>query len=152
MREFVCLQFDLDMLNVSYDIDIIDISRYLQGFKVFLHARFPWYLAVVLYLTSRKIAGWAMSNRLKAPLFKEALSMANWRRKPEKVLIHHSDRGSQYAGSEYQKLLEQYSMICSMRRKGDCWIMPWWKVYFTPLKPNGSLISIIEPGTMPGVT
>ena len=58
------------------------------------------YLAVVLDLYSRKIVGWAMSNRLTAPLVKEALSMAYWRRKPEKGLIHHSDRGSQYAGNE----------------------------------------------------
>jgi transposase InsO family protein len=79
------------------------------------------YLAVVLDLYSRKIVGWAMSNRLKASLLKEALSMAYWRRKPEKGLIHQSDRRSQYAGSEYQKLLERYRMICSMSRKDDCW-------------------------------
>ncbi|MBW1752932.1 MAG: IS3 family transposase [Deltaproteobacteria bacterium] len=79
------------------------------------------YLAVVLDLHSRKIVGWAMSNRLTAPLVKDALSMAYWRRKPEKGLIHHSDRGSQYAGNEYQKMLEQYGMVCSMSRKGDCW-------------------------------
>jgi transposase InsO family protein len=79
------------------------------------------YLAVVLDLYSRKIVGWAMSNRLTAPLVKEALSMAYWRRKPEKGLIHHSDRGSQYAENKYQKMLEQYGMICSMSRKGDCW-------------------------------
>jgi transposase InsO family protein len=54
------------------------------------------YLAVVQDLSSHKIVGWAMSNRLKAPLVKEALSMAYWRQKPEKDLIHHSDLGSQY--------------------------------------------------------
>jgi len=69
------------------------------------------YLAVVLDLYSRKIVGWAMSNRLTAPLVKEALSMAYWRRKPEKGLIHHSDRGSQYAGNDYQNLLEQYHSL-----------------------------------------
>jgi len=79
------------------------------------------YLAVVLDLYSRKIVGWAMSNHLTSPLVKEALSMAYWRRKPEKGLIHHSDRGSQYAGDDCQKLLEQYGMVCSMSRKGDCW-------------------------------
>jgi len=79
------------------------------------------YLAVVLDLYSRKIVGWAMSNRMTAPLVKDALSMAYWHRKPGKGLIHHSDRGSQYAGNEYQKLLEQYGMVCSMSRKGDCW-------------------------------
>jgi transposase InsO family protein len=79
------------------------------------------YLAVVIDIFSRKIAGWAMNNHLKASLVKEALLMAYQRRKPEKGLIHHSDRGSQYAGSEYQNFLEQYGMICSMSRKGDCW-------------------------------
>ena len=79
------------------------------------------YLAVVLDLYSRKIVGWAMSNRLTAPLVNEALSMAYWRRKSEKGLIHHSDRGSQYAGNDYQDLLEEYGMVCSMSRKGDCW-------------------------------
>ncbi len=79
------------------------------------------YLAVVIDLYSRKIVGWAMSNHLKAPLVKEALTMAYWRRKPSKGLIHHSDSGSQYAGSKYQELLEKYGMTCSMSRKGDCW-------------------------------
>lgn len=79
------------------------------------------YLAVIIDLFSRKVVGWAMSNRINASLVTEALSMAYWRRKPEKGLIHHSDRGSQYAGSDYQKLLESYAMTCSMSRKGNCW-------------------------------
>lgn len=79
------------------------------------------YLAVVIDLFSRKVVGWAMSNCINATLVTEALSMAYCRRKPEKRLIHHSDRGSQYAGSDYQKLLENYGMTCSMSRKGNCW-------------------------------
>ncbi len=79
------------------------------------------YLAVVIDLYSRKIIGWAMDSRIKASLVTEALLMAYWRRKPGKGLIHHSDRGSQYAGNDYQKLLNAYGMICSMSRKGDCW-------------------------------
>ncbi len=47
--------------------------------------------------------------------------MAYFRRRPSKGLIHHSDRGSQYAAGEYQKMLSQFGMICSMSRKGDCW-------------------------------
>jgi transposase InsO family protein len=58
---------------------------------------------------------------MKASLVTDALLMAYWRRKPGKGLIHHPDRGSQYAGSDYQKLLGIYGMICSMCRKGDCW-------------------------------
>lgn len=57
------------------------------------------YLAVVIDLSSRKVVGWAMNSRMKASLVMEALSMAYWRRKPGKGLIHHSDRGSQYAGA-----------------------------------------------------
>ena len=79
------------------------------------------YLAVVIDLYSRKVVGWAMSSRIKASLVTDALSMAYWRRKPGKGLIHHSDRGSQYAGGDYRQLLGIYGMICSMSRKGDCW-------------------------------
>jgi transposase InsO family protein len=79
------------------------------------------YLAVVIDLYARKVVGWAMSRSMKASLVTDALSMAYWRRKPGRGLIHHSDRGSQYAGSDYQKLLGIYGMICSMSRKGDCW-------------------------------
>ena len=79
------------------------------------------YLAVVIDLYSRKVVGWAMSAHMKATLVTKALSMAYWRRKPGKGLIHHSDRGSQYAGSDYRKHLSLYGMICSMSRKGDCW-------------------------------
>ena len=104
-------QFKVEQPNMVWCADI----TYLWTFQGWL------YLAVVLDLYSRKIVGWSMSNRLTAPLVKEALSMAYWRRKPEKGLIHHSDRGSQYAEKDYQKLLEQYGMVCSMCRKGDCW-------------------------------
>jgi transposase InsO family protein len=79
------------------------------------------YLAVIIDLYSRKVVGWAMNNHMRASLVMEALLMAYWRRKPGKGLIHHSDRGSQYAGNDYQKLLDSYGMICSMSRKGDCW-------------------------------
>ena len=92
------------------------------------------YLAVVIDLYSRKIVGWAMSNRLKASLVKEALSMACWRQKPEKGLIHHSDCGSQYADNEYQKLMKQYGMICSMSRKGNCWDNAVMESFFHSLK------------------
>jgi putative transposase len=54
-------------------------------------------------------------------MYKRFLAMACWRRKPEKGLIHHSDRGSQYAGYEYQNLLAQYGMVCSMSLRGHCW-------------------------------
>lgn len=79
------------------------------------------YLAIVMDLFSRQIVGWAMSKRMKRKLTLDALAMAYWRRKPLSELLHHSDRGSQYACNEYRKRLEQYGMQASMSRKGDCW-------------------------------
>jgi len=79
------------------------------------------YLAVIIDLFSRQIVGWSMDKRMKTQLTLEALSMAYWRRKPPTGLIHHSDRGSQYACDEYRNRLKQYGMIASMSRKGDCW-------------------------------
>jgi len=79
------------------------------------------YLAIIMDLFSRQIVGWSMDKRMKKQLTLDALAMAYFRRKPAACLIHHSDRGSQYACHEYQKHLKQYRMIPSMSRKGDCW-------------------------------
>ena len=79
------------------------------------------YLAVIMDLFSRQIVGWAMDKRIKKQLTLDALAMAYWRRKPESGLLHHSDRGSQYACHDYRNRLDQYGMIASMSRKGDCW-------------------------------
>ena len=79
------------------------------------------YLAIVMDLFSRQIVGWSMDKRMKKQLTLDALAMAYFRRRPDPGLLHHSDRGSQYACHEYQKQLKQYRMIPSMSRKGDCW-------------------------------
>jgi len=79
------------------------------------------YLAVIMDLFSRQIVGWAMDKRMKVQLAIDALAMAYWRRKPTAGLLHHSDRGSQYACQQYQQLLAHYRMVPSMSRKGDCW-------------------------------
>jgi putative transposase len=80
------------------------------------------YLAVVIDLYSGKVVGWSMGRRLTAILVCEALQMALWRRLPPKgQLIHHSDRGVQYASEAFRKLLESHGIEGSMSRKGDCW-------------------------------
>jgi transposase InsO family protein len=81
-----------------------------------------------------------MSSRMKASLATEALLMAYWRRKLGKGLIHLSDRGSQYAGSDYQKLLNTYGMICSMSRKGDCWDNAVAESFFHSLKTEWTAV------------
>lgn len=78
------------------------------------------YLAVLLDLYSRKVVGWAMSHHVDAALVRAALQMALGRRQPAEGLIHHSDRGSQYACDAYQALLAKHGIHCSMSRKGDC--------------------------------
>jgi len=77
------------------------------------------YLAVELDLYSRQIVGWAMSDRITADLAIEALTMAIKRRNPPDGLIHHSDRGSQYASHAFRQVLAAHSMRASMSRRGD---------------------------------
>ena len=79
------------------------------------------YLAVVIDLFSRKVVGWSMGSRMKAQLVCDALTMAIWQRKPKAGLIHHSDRGSQYASKAFRKLLKAHNINGSMSAKGDCW-------------------------------
>jgi len=87
----------------------------------FIATRQGWlYLAVILELYSRQVIGWAMSDRNDRQLVSSALTMAVWRRGMVKHVIVHSDQGSTYASSDYQKLLNQHSLRCSMSRKGEC--------------------------------
>lgn len=79
------------------------------------------YLAVVMDLFSRRIVGWAMGDRISRHLALRAFDMAVQRRHPPRGLIHHSDRGSQYASGDYQKRLKKNGMTCSMSRKGCCY-------------------------------
>jgi putative transposase len=77
---------------------------------------------VVIDLYSRKVVGWAMGKRLVSTLVIDAMMMALWSRRPAKgKLIHHSDRGVQYASRGFRKLLKDYGIEGSMSRKGDCW-------------------------------
>lgn len=79
------------------------------------------YLAAVMDLYSRKIVGWSLSERMTSKLVIDALQMALWRRKMPMGVIIHSDRGSQYCSREYQKLLANHGLICSMSKRGDCY-------------------------------
>ena len=79
------------------------------------------YLSFVLDLYSRGVVGLAMSERITDDLTQNALNQAIGRRNPQAGLIHHSDRGSQYASGDYQSLLKEHGITPSMSRKGDCW-------------------------------
>ena len=79
------------------------------------------YLAGVIDLCTRRIAGWSMADHMRTDLAADALRMAVARRRPGDGLLHHSDRGVQYASDDYQHLLELHGMEVSMSGKGDCW-------------------------------
>lgn len=79
------------------------------------------YLAGVLDLYSRKIVGWAMSDQINADLVEQALRMALYQRQPSRGLLHHSDRGSQYASRQIRALLDTYQIQISMSESGDCY-------------------------------
>jgi len=88
----------------------------------YIPTREGWlYLAVVIDLFNRGVIGWAMRKDLSRQVVTQALAMALGRRRPAAGLIHHSDRGSQYASGEYRGLLAAHGIICSMSRKGDCY-------------------------------
>lgn len=79
------------------------------------------YLAVILDLFSRRVVGWAMDEHMRQELALSALHMALKQRCPAVGLLHHSDRGSQYASVAYRSALEAAGIVCSMSRRGDCY-------------------------------
>ena len=92
------------------------------------------YLAVILDLFSRRVVGWSLSERLERELVLDALTMGLAQRQPARGLLHHSDRGSQYASHEYQQLLAHHGIRSSMSRKANCWDNAVAESFFASLK------------------
>jgi putative transposase len=92
------------------------------------------YLAVLLDLYSRLVIGWAMGQRLTGELAEQALTMALANRQPRAGLVHHSDRGSQYAATRYQQVLTMHGLTPSMSRRGNCWDNACVESFFGTLK------------------
>jgi len=103
--------FSADMPDTRWCCDITYIPTD-EGFV---------YLAAVIDLYSRRIVGWSMAPHLRATLCTDALEMALLQRRPDPGLLHHSDRGVQYACEDYQDLLDRHGLECSMSRAGDCY-------------------------------
>jgi transposase InsO family protein len=105
------------------------------------------YLAAVMDLYSRRIVGWSMQDHLKTSLTSQALMMAVQARRPYAGLLHHSDRGVQYASEEYQRLLRTHGIVCSMSRTGDCYDNAPAESFFATLKReliNGKRYTTID--------
>ncbi|MCM2563967.1 IS3 family transposase [Lutimaribacter sp. EGI FJ00015] len=101
----------------------------------YIWTREGWlYLAVILDLHSRRVIGWAVSNRMKRDLAIRALKMAIAFRSPPKGCIFHSDRGSQYCSHDYQKILRQHGFRVSMSGKGNCYDNAAVETFFKTIK------------------
>jgi transposase InsO family protein len=101
----------------------------------YIWTREGWmYLAAILDLFSRRVVGWSMDSSIDRTLALDALAMALKTRRPEPGLLHHSDRGVQYASLDYQSQLRDGGIICSMSRKGDCWDNAVAESFFSTLK------------------
>jgi transposase InsO family protein len=97
-------------------------NRAWVGDITYVPTRDGWlYLAILLDLFSRRIVGWAMSDRIDTELALTALHMAAQKRKPAPGLIHHTDRDCRYASDDYRAAVARYGMVPSMSRKADCW-------------------------------
>ena len=101
----------------------------------FIPTREGWlYLAAVEDLYSRRVVGWAMSDRMPSRLVVDALAMAVQQRLPEGGLLAHSDRGSQYASEHYRRVLAKHGIECSMSRRANCWDNAPMESFFASLK------------------
>jgi putative transposase len=92
------------------------------------------YVAAVVDLFSRRVVGWSMSAAMTAQFVTDALMMAIWRRGKPQALLHHSDRGSQYTSEQFQRLMADQGITCSMSRSGNCWDNAVMESFFSSLK------------------
>jgi len=112
-----------NLVNRQFDVaDVGGLNRVWVSDITYVPTRAGWlYLATVLDLASRRVVGWAMRETLELDLALAALRMALGARCPAPGLLHHSDRGVQYASGEFRALLAAHGITQSMSRKGDCW-------------------------------
>ena len=117
-------RFDVAAPNAAWVADI----TYLATCEGWL------YLSTVVDLWSRRVVGWAMSETIDTQLALAALRMAIQTRRPPRGLVHHSDRGTQYAATEYRGELEKHGLVCSMSRRANCWDNAVAESFFSTLK------------------
>jgi putative transposase len=110
-------------------------------------------VAAVVDLFSRRVVGWSMSAAMTAQLVTDALVMAIWRRGKPDALLHHSDRGSQYTSEQFQRLMADHGVVCSMSRSGNVWDNAAMESFFSSLKTERTASKdCTERGTRPRPT
>ncbi len=108
--------------------------RWIADFTYIWTAEGWLYVAAVIDLFSRRVVGWSMSASMTAELVTDALVMAIWRRGKPDALIHHSDRGSQHTSDQFQRLMTEHGVTCSMSRSGNVWDNAAMESFFSSLK------------------
>ena len=108
--------------------------RWIADFTYIWTAEGWLYVAAVVDLFSRRVVGWSMSAAMAAQLVTDALVMAIWRRGKPDALMHHSDRGSQYTSEQFQRLMADHGVVCSMSRSGNVWDNAAMESFFSSLK------------------
>jgi transposase InsO family protein len=122
---------------LNREFNVTSLNRRWAGDITYIPLQNGWlYLATVIDLCSRRVIGWSMSDRMQTTLVSDALKMALSHRgiRSAASLLWHSDRGSQYASYEYQRLLKQHGLRGSMSRKGNCWDNAVSESFFSSLK------------------
>jgi putative transposase len=106
---------------LARQVDVTAPDHVWAGDITYIWTAEGWlYLSGLVDLYSRKVVGWAMNQHMDTTLVQDALQMALGRRAPATGLMHHSDRGSQYASHVYQAMLADHGIVCSMSEKGEC--------------------------------
>ena len=109
-------------------------QKWIADFTYLWTAEGWLYVAAVIDLFSRRVVGWSMSAAMTAQLVTDALLMAVWRRGRPDALLHHSDQGSQYTSEQFQRLMADHGIVCSMSRSGNVWDNAAMESFFSSLK------------------
>jgi transposase InsO family protein len=110
------------------------------------------YLAAVIDLFSRRVVGWSMQANMTAQLVADTLMMAIWRRGKPDMMLHHFDQGSQYTSEQFQRLLADHGIVCSMSRSGNVWDNSAMESFFSSLKIERTDRKTTAPATRPKQT
>ena len=122
-----------NMLDRSFEAPAPN-RKWIADFTYVWTAEGWLYVAAVIDLFSRRVVGWSMSAAMTAQLVTDALVMAIWRRGKPDALLHHSDRGSQYTSEQFQRLMADSGVVCSMSRSGNVWDNAAMESFFSSLK------------------
>ena len=122
-----------NVLDRSFDAPAPN-RKWIADFTYVWTAEGWLYVAAVVDLFSRRVVGWSMNAAMTAQLVTDALVMAIWRRGKPDALLHHSDRGSQYTSEQFQRLMADHGVVCSMSRSGNVWDNAAMESFFSSLK------------------